>query len=112
MEDSKSINSILGAIVKALRTQKGLTQEELAEALGLHEKGVSQIESGRNFVTGKLLAKLCNYFNVAPSVLFTPKPQIMLDKHIDYSKEIIRMLPGYSAEKLHELYNIMLVMKK
>lgn len=112
MEDSKSINKILGARVKDLRLQKGLSQEQLAEILELHEKGVSQIENGRNFVTSKLLAKIVNFFQVAPYVLFTPKPQIMLDEHINYKKEIARMLPGFSQEKLHKIYNILLVMKK
>ena len=38
MEDSKNINNILGARVKDLRLQKGLSQEQLAEILELHEK--------------------------------------------------------------------------
>lgn len=112
MYESESINKILGTVIKELRTQQGLSQEQLEEAVGLQQKSLGQIETGRNFVTSKLLAKLCNYFNVAPSVMFTQKPQIMCDKHINYSKEIIKLLPSFSADKLQEIYNILLIMKK
>lgn len=110
--NSEDIKKILGVSVKELRKEKGLTQEKMAESIGLEPNGLAQIESGRKFVSADVLARLSEGFNVAPYVLFTPKPQIMLDEHINYKKEIARMLPGFSQEKLHEIYNILLVMKK
>ena len=101
MEDSKNINNILGARVKDLRLQKGLSQEQLAEILELHEKGVSQIENGRNFVTSKLLAKIVNFFQVAPYVLFTPFCLAVSETplHPSGHKEFSRQLLLYISSK-------------
>lgn len=112
MYDSKSIKKVVGATVKELRNKEGLTQDKLSEYIGLQQKGLTQIETGRNFISSEVLGKLCEHFDVAPSVFFTPKPEFMFDKHINYAKEIKRLLPSFSAEKLHEIYNILLVMKK
>jgi transcriptional regulator with XRE-family HTH domain len=37
----------LGGVIKALRTENGLTQEELAERAGLHPVHISMLESGK-----------------------------------------------------------------
>ncbi|MDE6138479.1 MAG: helix-turn-helix domain-containing protein [Candidatus Gastranaerophilales bacterium] len=112
MYNSEDIKKFLGTSVKELRKEKGLTQEKMAESIGLEPNGLAQIESGRKFVSADVMSRLCEAFNVAPSVLFTPKPRVILDEHINYEKEIARLLPGFSQEKLHEIYNILLVMKK
>lgn len=112
MNESKSIKKLVGTVVRELRLQNNITQEKLSEAIDMQPTGLGQIEIGRNFISSEVLSKLCEHFDVAPSVFFTPKPQFMLDEHIKYSKEIARLLPSFSAEKLHEIYNILLVMKK
>lgn len=112
MDDSKAIKKLVGTAVKELRIQNNITQEQLSEAIEMQPTSLGQIEIGRNFVSSEVLAKLSEHFGVAPAVFFTPKPQFMQEDHINYSKEIIRLLPSFSAEKLHEIYNILLVMKK
>lgn len=37
----------LGGVIKALRTENGLTQEELAVRAGLHPVHISMLESGK-----------------------------------------------------------------
>lgn len=108
----QDIKKILGTVLRELRMAKGLTQEQLAEYLEVQTHTVNRIETGRNFVSSELLTKLCDYFDVAPAVFFTQKPEIMIDKHINLIKEIVRLLPAFSTEKLSEILNILLVMKK
>jgi transcriptional regulator with XRE-family HTH domain len=48
----------LGRAVRELRTARGLTQEALAEAAGLHPRYISDIERGRRNVGIVNLAKL------------------------------------------------------
>jgi XRE family transcriptional regulator, regulator of sulfur utilization len=38
----------LGQAIKQLRTERGLSQEELGHAAGIHPTWISHIESGRN----------------------------------------------------------------
>lgn len=47
-----------GLNLKIERTKKGITQEELAEMIDVHEKYISKIETGKQNVTIKTLNKL------------------------------------------------------
>ena len=112
MTDTEEIRKIFGKAVMELRTQKGLTQEQLAEYLTISPHTVSRIETGKTFVSCEVISLLCKLFNVAPSVLFTPKPHILQQEHTNYQKEIIQLLPALKTDRLKELYNFLLVMNK
>jgi transcriptional regulator with XRE-family HTH domain len=50
----------LGNVVKALRREKGLTQERLAKQAGITVTYVSRIENGRRNLTWTALTRLCH----------------------------------------------------
>ncbi len=50
------MDSDLGAKVKKLRIQKGLTQEDVAKALDVTPGYISNVENGRNLMTLRMLA--------------------------------------------------------
>lgn len=112
MVTTEQIRKIFGKTVSELRIQKGLTQEQLAEYLSLSPHTITRIETGNTFVSGDVISQLCNLFGVAPSVLFTPKPHILYDEHMDYLKEINKLLPEFRTERLKEIYNVLCVMNK
>jgi len=112
MNDSKSIKQILGSTVKELRTIKGITQEQLAEYLGLQPHSVTKIETGRAFVSSEVLAKLANFFEVSPSFFLKKKVSIVNESNLNYISEIKQLLPTFSEDKLREIYNILLALQK
>ncbi|MBP3618388.1 MAG: helix-turn-helix transcriptional regulator [Lachnospiraceae bacterium] len=59
----------IGSKIKALRRAKDLTQEELAEVLGVSSKAVSQWECGRTAPDISQLPVLCNFFEVTADEL-------------------------------------------
>jgi transcriptional regulator with XRE-family HTH domain len=60
----------LGRRIADLRREKGLTQEALAEAMGVSRNHVADIELGaRNTGVWSLLL-ICRALNVAPAALF------------------------------------------
>lgn len=59
----------IGSKIKALRRAKDLTQEELAEVLGVSSKAVSQWECGRTVPDISQLPVLCNFFEVTADEL-------------------------------------------
>jgi len=59
----------IGSKIKALRRAKDLTQEELAEMLGISSKAVSQWECGRTAPDISQLPVLCNFFEVTSDEL-------------------------------------------
>ncbi|HTQ10852.1 MAG TPA: helix-turn-helix transcriptional regulator [Fimbriimonadaceae bacterium] len=64
-----SIQGSLAKRVKALRAEKGLTQERLADASGLHVTYIAGIESGRRNPSLKSLAALARGFGIAVAEL-------------------------------------------
>jgi len=112
MIDSSNIKKIFGKTVSELRNQKGLTQEQLADYLNLSPHTITRIETGNTFVSCEVISQLCNIFDVAPSVFFTPKPHIMIEEHMNYTNEIVKLLPGLKTDRLKEIYNFLVVMNK
>jgi len=60
----------IGTVIKKLRRERGMTQEELAESIGVSVSAVSQWESEKTAPDISLVPSLCNLFDVSADVLF------------------------------------------
>ncbi|NLZ83462.1 MAG: helix-turn-helix transcriptional regulator [Clostridiales bacterium] len=60
---------MLGKRIKKLRTEKGITQSELSNYLGLTPKMVSFYELEQRFPPQDIIIKLADYFNVSADYL-------------------------------------------
>jgi len=58
------VKQLVGARIKALRTKRGLTQEELSEQVGINPKYLSSIESGKENPTFNTLIALSESLGV------------------------------------------------
>lgn len=70
MADKLNIKKLLGKRIKEIRTRQGLTQENLAEKIGVGQRNLSKIECGSNFVTSETLARILSALNVEAKELF------------------------------------------
>ncbi len=61
---------LFGKRVKELRKKNNLTQEQLAEKIGVYQKQIGNIETGVCFTTFQTLEKLAQVFNVEIEELF------------------------------------------
>lgn len=61
----RDIKIRLGSLVKTLRDREGLTQEQLAEKLGLSRLTIQNLEAGKNPTMDTLL-KAMQYFDLLP----------------------------------------------
>ena len=59
-----------GENLKKLRKQKGLSQAQLAEIIGMSAKNITKIETGKSFPRAENINKLLKLFNVSENVLF------------------------------------------
>ena len=59
----------LGQLVRAFRTRAGLSQQELADKIGLTRTSVTNIEKGRQRIPLHLLFALADALKVAPRQL-------------------------------------------
>jgi transcriptional regulator with XRE-family HTH domain len=68
--DDKKFKILFGKNLKQLRVVKGLSQEALAEKIGIEIHNLSRIETGRSFPRLKTLIKILNVLNIEPIELF------------------------------------------
>lgn len=111
MFDSKKLKIGFGQTVKEYRMLKGLSQEELAEMVGLQQRTISQIENGNVFVSCSVIAKFANIFNVSPAVFFTPKVRYYTEEREKCIDEIKKFLPACDEKTLNNLRNIMIILQ-
>ena len=67
---NKNITVNFGKNLKRIRQKKKLTQEQLADCLGINWRQVARIEAGESFITSDTLYKLCKVLDIQPSELF------------------------------------------
>lgn len=60
----------LGQRIQKLRKDKKITQEQLAEMVGIDPKNISRIEKGNNYPTAENLTSIANALNVDIYELF------------------------------------------
>jgi len=66
----------IGTIISSNRKGKGVTQEELANHLGVSKPAVSKWESGQSYPDILLLPVLASYFNITVDKLIGYEPQM------------------------------------
>ena len=86
-EKKLDIDKILGEIFKEYRVKNQLTQEKIAEKLGISVKYISRIENGIGGVKVETLVNYMNILSISPNVIFDKlivneklRPQMDLSK--------------------------------
>ena len=99
------IKEEFGEKIKRMRQNRGLTQEQLAEAVDISQRALSAIERGENFVTSETIDKLLKILNTTSEELFALnhlKSQEELLEEIN--KNITKI--AQNPQKLEIVYNI------
>lgn len=98
---------LLGKRIASLRSQKGLTQEKLAELVNYSPNHISKLESARTNPSFELLMNISCVLNVEIKELFN------FDEYedINYIKEnFIKLLETSDTKKIKLLYKIFKVL--
>ena len=64
------IKQLIGKRIREIRKHKRLTQEQLAELIGVETSSVSNIENGRYYPSAENLDKILAVLQISPSELF------------------------------------------
>lgn len=91
----------IGKIISTHRKEKGVTQEELANHLGVSKPAVSKWESGQSYPDILLLPELASYFNITVDQLIGYEPQ-MTDE--DVRKLYHRLAEAFAKEPFGKVY--------
>ena len=99
------IKEELGKKIKRMRINRGLTQEQLAEAVDVSQRTLSGIEIGENFVTAETLDKIIKALNTTLDELFATNHLKEKQELIDEIQNSIRII-SKNPTKLDILYNV------
>lgn len=104
----------MGQRIKELRIEKGLTQEELAEKLGMQKSAIAKYENGRaTNLKRSTIEKMCEIFDCSPSYLLGVKDgeYIHIDAHMGtVYEQFLRMANKYKDDE-EETANFINAMK-
>ena len=82
MKKTSEIQKQIGNQIKRYRKKTNMSQEELAELIGIATNSLSNIECGNSFMTSKTLEKILNIFKISAKELFDfpENPDTEIDK--------------------------------
>lgn len=105
----------LGMKIKNLREQIGLSQERLAESLGIRRVSLSQIESGDRKISAEEITKLAKIFNVTTDVFLDLKQDIKVTfekKREPIPKKKVEIRISVPQKKLEKFKEVLLYILK
>jgi len=93
------IKNLLGARIQEIRKAAKLTQEQMAEAIGIETVSMSNIERGKYYPTAENLNKICEVLKVTPEELFkfthlAPHKQLLHEMYerLQYDESLTRLV--------------------
>ena len=99
-----NIKKQIGARIKKLRQDKGLSQEQFAEKIGIASRTLCGIEIGKNFFTADTLEKILETLEITPQDLFMIN---YLRPQEDLVNEIVETVKSIKdREKIEIIYKI------
>jgi transcriptional regulator with XRE-family HTH domain len=99
----KSTKQLLGARVRELRRNKGMSQDQLSEQIGIDPKHLSRIELGKSFPYMETLEAIAKSLQVELSDLFDFSH---LEAHSIDKRQIEDLLEGLNQDKLRLIYKV------
>ena len=93
----KEINEIVGINLKKLRSETGLTLDQVAEKTGVSKSMISDIERGLKSPTISVLWKICNGINI-------PFSELMKTEETDVSIVSDEKIKHYTVQDGFELF--------
>ncbi|MDF2907229.1 MAG: DNA-binding protein [Herbinix sp.] len=92
----------IGTIIAAKRKERGITQEELANHLGVSKPAVSKWESGQSYPDILLLPILASYFDITVDQLIGYEPQMTKE---DIRKLYYRLTQSFTKEPFEKVFS-------
>lgn len=94
----KEIN--IAKVLVSKRREKGITQDELAEYIGVSKASVSKWETGQSYPDVTFLPQLAAYFNISIDELMDYKPQMEKE---DIRKLYLRLSSDFASKPFGEV---------
>ncbi len=102
------IDKILGEIFKEYRLKNSLTQEKIAEKLGISVKYISRIENGTGGVKVETLVNYMNILGISPNTIFE---KLIENDDLKLQIQLSKKLTELSDDKINFVITIIDLLK-
>ena len=102
-EKKIDIDKILGEIFKEYRINSKLTQEKIAEKLGISVKYISRIENGTGGVKVETLVNYMNILGISPNVIFE---KLIVNESLKSQMELSNRASKLTDDKINFIISI------
>lgn len=99
----KTAKHLLGARIKELRRARGLSQEELAEQIGIEPQHMSRIETGGSAPTVERMEKLCAVLGIELRSLFDFGHLDSRDAQLEGIEEMLKSLDENDLKVIYRI---------
>jgi transcriptional regulator with XRE-family HTH domain len=100
MKTGNELKSLFGANVKEQRILNRWSQMTLAEMIDVSANTISEIETGKKFVTAGTLAFLADVFGIDAYELFKPKNIPPYDVIVSFSEDVKKAMDSITDKYL------------
>lgn len=107
-DKKNDINKILGDVFKEYRIKNKLTQEKIAEKLGISVKYISRIENGTGGVKVETLVNYMNVLSISPNVIFE---KLIVNDNLKLQLELSQKGSELSDDKLQFILSVIDLLK-
>ena len=95
----------IGNFLKQLRKEKGITQEQLAEALNVSNRTVSRWETGSNMPDIGILVDIADYYDISiPEIIGGERKSEIMKKE---EREIAKSMSDYATTEKEKIFKEM-----
>lgn len=99
----QDIDKVLGEVFKEYRVKNNLTQEKIAEKLGISVKYISRIQNGTGGVKVETLVNYMNILGISPNVIFE---KLIIHKDLKTQMKLSKKASELSDEKLDFIISV------
>lgn len=93
----------IASIIAKKRHEKGITQDQLAEYIGVSKASVSKWETGQSYPDITFLPRIAMYFNISIDELIGYKPQMTKE---DINKLYKKLSTDFAKNNFEDVYNL------
>ena len=108
-ERKLDIDKILGEIFKEYRLKNQLTQEKIAEKLGISVKYISRIENGIGGVKVETLVNYMNILSISPNVIFD---KLIVNEKLRSQMDLSKKASNLDDDKIQFVTSIIDLLEK
>lgn len=99
----------IGQVIKQIRNNKSITQQALADAIGMTRPYIARIESGKNSISSDKLTEILDFCNVTYNEFFYMKNEYKINPKMELHNKVLKL---FYANDINGIVNIKLEIKK